>query len=40
MRTPIDERLIPSVLHEWREPGREVFQTRNVWSPFNAFTVE
>jgi hypothetical protein len=31
-------RLIPSVLHEWREPRHEVFQPRNVWSLFNAFT--
>jgi hypothetical protein len=31
-------RLIPSVLHEWREPRHEVFQSRNVWSLFNAFT--
>jgi len=31
-------RLIPSVLHEWREPKHEAFQTRNVWSLFNSFT--
>ena len=31
-------RLIPSVLHEWRQPRHEVFQERNVWSLFNAFT--
>ena len=31
-------RLIPSVLHEWRKPRHEVFETRNVWSLFNAFT--
>ncbi len=31
-------RLIPSVLHEWREPRHERFQQRNVWSLFNAFT--
>ncbi len=31
-------RLIPSVLHQWREPQHEEFQTRNVWSLFNAFT--
>lgn len=31
-------RLIPSVLHEWREPKHDVFAERNVWSLFNAFT--
>jgi hypothetical protein len=31
-------RYIPSVLHEWREPRHEPFQSRNVWSLFNAFT--
>jgi hypothetical protein len=31
-------RLIPSVLHEWREPKHEAFQERNVWSLFNSFT--
>lgn len=31
-------RLIPSVLHEWREPKHEAFEGRNVWSLFNAFT--
>jgi len=31
-------RLIPSVLHEWREPRHEAFESRNVWSLFNAFT--
>ncbi|MEA3210765.1 MAG: hypothetical protein QOE70_3822 [Chthoniobacter sp.] len=31
-------RLIPSVLHEWREPKHEQFQNRNVWSLFNSFT--
>ena len=31
-------RLIPEVLHEWREPRHEVFEQRNVWSLFNAFT--
>jgi len=31
-------RLIPSVLHEWREPKHDVFSERNVWSLFNAFT--
>jgi len=31
-------RLIPSVLHEWREPKHTVFENRNVWSLFNAFT--
>lgn len=31
-------RLIPSVLNEWREPRYEAFAGRNVWSLFNAFT--
>jgi len=31
-------RLIPSVLHEWREPKHGAFEGRNVWSLFNAFT--
>ncbi len=31
-------RLIPSVLSEWREPSHPVFEQRNVWSLFNAFT--
>jgi len=31
-------KLIPRVLHEWREPRHEAFQTRNVWSFFNACT--
>lgn len=31
-------RLIPSILHEWREPKHSDFEDRNVWSLFNAFT--
>ena len=31
-------RLLPAVLHEWRQPRHEAFQPRNVWSLFNAFT--
>jgi hypothetical protein len=31
-------RLIPPILHEWREPRHEAFEERNVWSLFNAFT--
>jgi len=31
-------RLIPSVLHHWREPEHDEFKHRNVWSLFNAFT--
>jgi hypothetical protein len=31
-------RLIPSVLKEWREPTHEEFSTRNIWSLFNSFT--
>ena len=31
-------RLIPDVLHEWREPKHDTFEGRNVWSLFNAFT--
>lgn len=31
-------RLVPSVLHDWREPRHDTFQVRNVWSLFNSFT--
>jgi hypothetical protein len=31
-------RLIPSVLHEWREPRHDAFEARNVWSLLNSFT--
>jgi hypothetical protein len=31
-------KLIPRVLHEWREPRHEAFEPRNVWSLFNSFT--
>jgi hypothetical protein len=31
-------RLIPPVLHEWRDPRHDVFEERNVWSLFDAFT--
>jgi hypothetical protein len=31
-------RLIPSVLGEWRKPKHSVFEERNVWSLFNSFT--
>ena len=31
-------KLIPHVLHEWREPRHEAFAPRNAWSLFNAFT--
>lgn len=31
-------RHIPQVLHEWRQPTHTEFNTRNVWSLFNAFT--
>jgi len=31
-------RLIPAVLHEWREPRHPEFQERDVWSLFNSFT--
>lgn len=31
-------RLIPAVLHQWREPKHDEFEKRNVWSLFNAFT--
>ncbi|WP_461528369.1 hypothetical protein [Prosthecobacter sp.] len=34
----IGTRLIPPVLHEWREPRHDAFEGRNVWSLFNAFT--
>lgn len=31
-------RLVPTVLKEWREPRHHVFKQRNAWSLFNAFT--
>lgn len=31
-------KLIPRVLHEWREPRHGAFEPRNAWSLFNAFT--
>ena len=31
-------RLIPAVLHQWREPQHQEFQERDVWSLFNSFT--
>jgi len=31
-------RLIPSVLHEWREPRHREFESRTVWTLFNSFT--
>jgi hypothetical protein len=31
-------RMVPTVLHEWRESKYEQFQERNVWNLFNAFT--
>lgn len=31
-------RFIPAVLREWREPRHEVFEHRDAWSLFNAFT--
>lgn len=31
-------RLIPSVLHEWRNPRHAEFAARNAWSLFNGFT--
>jgi hypothetical protein len=31
-------KLVPRVLHEWREPRYEAFQARNAWTLFNAFT--
>jgi len=31
-------RQIPLILKQWREPQHEVFQSRNLWSLFNAFT--
>jgi hypothetical protein len=30
--------VIPPVLHEWRELRHDAFESRNVWSLFNAFT--
>ena len=31
-------RLIPSVLEEWRTPRHKEFQPRTAWSLFNGFT--
>jgi Domain of unknown function (DUF932) len=31
-------RLIPTVLREWRKPRHPQFESRSVWSLFNAFT--
>jgi len=31
-------RQIPLILKQWREPQHEVFERRNLWSLFNAFT--
>jgi hypothetical protein len=31
-------RLIPTVLHQWREPKYDEFQQRHMWSRSNAFT--
>ncbi len=31
-------RMIPSVINEWREPSHIEFQERSAWSLFNAFT--
>lgn len=28
----------PPVFHEWRELRHDVFEARNVWALFNAFT--
>jgi len=29
---------VPDVVLEWREPSHREFQSRNLWSLFNAFT--
>ncbi len=31
-------RLLPQVIHEWRNPSHEEFKPRNAWSLFNSFT--
>jgi hypothetical protein len=31
-------RLVPSVLKEWRTPRHPQFEQRNIWSLFNSFT--
>ena len=31
-------RLIPSLLREWRKPKHDAFEARSVWSLFNSFT--
>jgi hypothetical protein len=37
-RDIISNRLLPRVIQEWRQPGLEDFQPRNLWSLFNCFT--
>ena len=34
----MSNRLIPAVLHEWREPRHREFEDRSVWALFNSFT--
>ena len=34
----MSNRLVPAVLHEWREPRHKDFEPRDVWSLFNSFT--
>jgi len=34
----VTNRMIPSVLKEWREPSHPEFGDRSAWSLFNAFT--
>lgn len=34
----IGARLLPEVIHEWREPKHDEFKPRTMWSLLNAFT--
>ena len=34
----VGARLLPEVIHEWREPAHEEFKDRTMWSLLNAFT--
>lgn len=37
-RRIIPNRLLPKLVHEWREPTHDEFRSRSAWSLFNAFT--
>lgn len=38
-REIVSARLLPVVIRAWRQPSAEAFQSRTLWSLFNAFTV-